>query len=156
MKTLYLLRHAESEPLAASDSARRLTEFGLAQAQIVAQFCDRRDIRPDIILSSPFTRAEQTAHAVSERLGVELITVTFLASGMTAMDALDELKAYREFESVMIVGHQPDFGELIAVLTGLPSASSLPVRKASLTALNLHLLQPEGATIDFSLPVRLM
>lgn len=153
---LYVLRHAEAESFASSDSARRLTSRGEQQAELVGRYCLRKEIAPEAILTSPFVRAAQTAKIVGERLGIEPITVPFLASGMTASTALEELRAYKNLSSVMVVGHQPDLGELISILIGLASPMAFPVRKASLTALEVHHLQPEGASLSFTLPVQQM
>ena len=65
---IYLLRHAEAEVLAASDHARRLTPKGDEQALRVGKFCHRQGIKPPVILSSPVTRAWQTANLVAKSL----------------------------------------------------------------------------------------
>ena len=58
---LCLLRHAEAEMLAANDHSRRLTPKGEEQAERVGKFCRKQGIEPAVILSSPVTRALQTA-----------------------------------------------------------------------------------------------
>ena len=155
---IYLLRHAEAEMLAASDQARRLTPKGDEQALRVGKFCQRQGIEPAVILSSPVTRAVQTAKLVAKSLSeAELVEVPWAECGMDQWVAMDELKAYAKFPSVMLVGHQPDLGGLAAALLGMPSVQSLRVRKALLMCLDASGGLATGAgTLQFFVPVRLM
>jgi phosphohistidine phosphatase len=155
---IYLLRHAEAEMLAASDEARRLTPKGDEQALRVGKFCQRQGIEPAVILSSPVTRALQTAKLVAKSLPeVELIEAPWAACGMDPWKAMEELEAYRKFPAVMLVGHQPDLGALTAVLLGMTDVHNLRVRKALLVAIDAAAgLRTGAGTLQFFLPVRLM
>lgn len=155
---LYLLRHAEAEVLAPSDSARRLTPKGDEQALRVGKFCCKQSLEPGVILSSPVTRALQTAKLVRKNLpGPELIEVPWAACGMDPWTAMDELKAYAKFPSVMLVGHQPDLGALAAALLGLTDVRSLRVRKALLVGIDAsHGLTAGAGVLQFFLPVKMM
>ena len=133
-----------------------MTAKGRKQSEAVARFCRRSAVRPDYILTSPFRRAQQTADAVAATLEIPSVVENFLASGMDAATALRELRAYLGCQSVMIVGHQPDLGELITALLGLDSPLNFPVGKASLTALDVRSLGRAGASLLFTLPPRLM
>lgn len=155
---LYLLRHAEAEMLAASDEARRLTPKGGEQALRVGKFCQRQGIEPAVILTSPVTRALQTAKFVAKGLPEsELVEVPWAKCGMDPRAALDELKAYAKFPSVLLVGHQPDLAGLAAALLGLPSGPALRVRKALLIGIETPGGLAAGrGTLQFFIPVRLM
>jgi phosphohistidine phosphatase SixA len=151
---LYFLRHAEAEDEVTTDFARKLTPKGLEQADKVGKFCVRFGLVPDIILSSPVVRAEQTAKAVSKRLDDrEIVVERWIACGMTPDVCLESLAAYAKFDHVMIVGHEPDFSETISVLTG---GSSVNIRKASLTAVDMPRLRAGAGRLEFTVPVRLM
>lgn len=150
------LRHADAEDRAASDFERRLTPKGLEQADRVGKFLVRAGIIPDLILSSPLVRAQQTAAGVSKRLdNLPVITAPWLACGMSPDVCFQELAALRNHESVLVVGHEPDFGHAIATLLGLP-ASTLRIRKASLTAIEARSFAPESGRLEFTIPSRLM
>ena len=154
--TLYLLRHAEAEALAESDSARRLTAKGEGQAERVGKFCLENGIAPEVILSSPVTRALQTAKIVRKSLpDAELIEVPWAACGMDPRKACDELEACGKFSSVMLVGHQPDLGHLAATLLGCDNVGSLHVRKSLLCAIDLSRGFRRGV-LEFFVPVKLM
>ena len=154
--TLYLLRHAEAEVLAASDSARRLTEKGEAQAHRTGKFCRKHGIEPALILSSPVTRALQTAKLVAKSIvGAELIEVPWAACGMDPFKATEALEDYKKIPSVMLVGHQPDLGALAALLLGCGDIGSLHVRKSLLCAIDVSRGSRHGV-LEFFVPAKLM
>ncbi|MBV9126899.1 MAG: phosphohistidine phosphatase SixA [Verrucomicrobia bacterium] len=153
---LYLLRHADAEEMKTTDAERGLTAKGRQQAEKVSRYCKRCGVRPDYILTSPFRRARETAVTVASALETPILVEPFLASGMTSDCARHELRSYLGCQSAFLVGHQPDLGELIAVLLGLATASSFPVPKASLTALEMRSLAPGAASLVFTLPPRMM
>ena len=153
---LYLLRHAEAEALAVSDSARRLTPKGEAQAERVGKFCRRHSIEPSVILASPVTRAMQTAKIVGKILdAAELIEVPWAACGMHPAEAIAQLGSYEKLPSVMLVGHQPDLGVLASSLVGCADAGALHVRKSLLCGIDVSQGLRHGA-LEFFVPVRLM
>ncbi|MDD5200543.1 MAG: histidine phosphatase family protein [Terrimicrobiaceae bacterium] len=154
---LYFLRHAEAEDEVTTDFERRLTAKGLDQADKAGRFCVRYGLVPDVIVTSPVVRAEQTARAVSKRLdGREVVVERWLACGMSPETCLDGLAAYAKFDHVMLVGHEPDFSAAIAACIGLPDPERLPIRKSSITAVDLSTLRAGAGRLEFLLPVRLM
>jgi len=164
---LFLLRHAEAEHQAASDEARVLTAKGAKQAESVGQFCLAHGLIPEIILSSPLKRTEETARLVAHELNSpkSVQTAEFLRCGMTAERALSGVREYligftnREKvpaeTSIMLVGHEPDFSTLAGVLIGGHSRS-VHFRKAALLAISLRELKPGAGTIEFFVPVKLL
>ncbi|MFV0337408.1 MAG: phosphohistidine phosphatase SixA [Chthoniobacterales bacterium] len=155
---LYFLRHAEAEDhgIRASDFERELTKKGQRQAEKMGGFCAALKTPPELILSSPVLRAKQTAETVAASFDtVEMLLCQWLACGMNPEVCAEELSAYKQFSSVLLVGHEPDFSLAIAYFVGL-SAENLRIRKASLTALNSHSLQPTSAQIQFLLPVQVL
>lgn len=154
---LYLLRHAEAVDEAKSDAVRELTEKGIEQAYRVGKFCRKNKFIPSIILTSPLKRAEQTARIVAKEIvNAEFIVDPVLSAGMQPETALDELKAYARFQSLMLVGHEPDFSLLAAHLLGIPLRESLRLRKASLTGIKLNAMRPGAAVLEFTIPPKLM
>jgi phosphohistidine phosphatase len=153
----YFLRHADAETRADRDRERKLTPKGLEQAEKAGKFLVRCGLLPDIILTSPFTRARQTAKIAAEKLGdPELKEVEWLSSGMKAETCLTELKALQATPSILLVGHEPDFSEAIAATVGLAGAEAIKVRKASVTAVELQDFQPGSGQLHFLVPARLM
>jgi phosphohistidine phosphatase len=153
---LYLLRHADAATQAESDDARRLSAKGIEQAKRVARFCEAHELQLSLVMTSPLKRARETAEFVAEQMRSELLITPWLASGMNPEQAIEELKGYRSHNSLMLVGHEPDFSQLIATLVGIPSNTQIRVRKASLTLLELDVIRAGAARLEFTLPCRLM
>jgi phosphohistidine phosphatase len=150
---LYLLRHAEAGSATTDDYARVLTRKGREQAARVGKFCHREGLVPEVIFSSPVTRARQTADLVAGGLAnIPVVEVPWASCGMDPQEALAELASAR-FESLMLVGHQPDLGTLAAALLGLTNPEALRVRKSLL--IGLEMAGGRGV-LQFFLPVKLM
>ena len=152
---LYILRHADADTEAATDAARTLSEKGEEQARKVAQFCRTHGIQPEVIFASPLIRAQQTAKPVGKELNVAITTARWLACGATPERILAELAVLENVPAVMLVGHEPDLGNLIAHLLGAASGS-IHVRKASLTLIEVLLPRKGGGRLEISVPVRMM
>ena len=154
---LYLFRHAEAVSVASSDAARVLTEKGVKQAKDVGRFCLKNRLLPELILTSPYCRSEQTARLFAEEINQpnSVLIAPFLACGMDPETALAELADYKELDSVMIVGHEPDLGWLASKLLGARHSGKIKIRKASLTVFELDVTRPESAELQFSIPAQL-
>jgi phosphohistidine phosphatase len=151
---IQLLRHADAEVHAATDLERPLSEKGRRQAAEVARFLGDHPAVPDVILASPALRTVQTAEIIGRALNLELIRCPWALPGMQVDEALSELKAYGRFRRVMLVGHQPDLGEVIAFLLGMPQSVRVHVRKASLAQLTL--IGAQSARLEAFVPCKLM
>jgi phosphohistidine phosphatase len=114
---LYLVRHAEAAP-GDPDELRALTEQGQEQARRVGEQLARNGVRPDAVLSSPLLRARETAQAIAKATGSTAEPDDRLAPGATP-EALRETVAGRG-KTVVVVGHQPDCGQIAASITGGP------------------------------------
>ena len=115
---LCFLRHGEADwpNWTKPDNERPLTERGRKEMKRVAKFLERLKLVPDVILTSPLPRASQTAEIVGKRLG-KLQIEPALAHGFN-IERLRRLLAKRDAECIMIVGHEPEFSEVIGELTG--------------------------------------
>jgi phosphohistidine phosphatase len=109
---IWLLRHAEAED-GSPDEARRLTKKGEEQARRAGAALAALGVKPELCLSSPRVRAEQTARLACEPLGMEVRIDERLSGG--PFDA-EELAA--GLEEVLLVGHDPDFSMAVHDMTG--------------------------------------
>lgn len=154
---LFLLRHADAATPAETDELRPLSPKGAAQTLRVSEFCKTRGQLPDVILHSPVLRAVETAQIFGKCTSLpRLIEVGWLACGMSPATALRELRAYTEFPSIMLVGHEPDFSRLAACLLGLENPGALHLRKSSLTCLTLSDLSEGGGRLEYLVPAKLL
>ena len=153
---LLLLRHADAVSSARTDDLRPLSDKGRQQARRVARFCKERGLQPDILLTSPFLRAEETAQIVAQELKCELVLSAFLAAGMMPSAAMEELRAYQRFECVLLVGHEPDLSALAGALLGAGNPGALRMRKAALAGLAVESPSPGGAYLEFLIPAKFL
>lgn len=132
---LYFLRHGEADwpNWKKSDDERLLTKRGKKEMHEVAAFLKRLKARPDLILTSPLPRAAQTAEIAAEHLKVKCCGDKLLAPGFGPSELARLLKKYPE-ESLMVVGHEPDFTETISALIG---GGSLKLAKAGVALVEL-------------------
>jgi phosphohistidine phosphatase len=131
---LYFLRHGEADwpDWNKSDDERPLTKSGKKEMHEVAAFLKRLKTRPDLIVTSPLPRASQTAEIAAKHLKVKCRQDKLLAPGFGRQE-LDRLLRKYPAESLMIVGHEPDFTQTISQLTG----ASLKLSKAGVALVEL-------------------
>jgi phosphohistidine phosphatase len=115
---LYFLRHGEADwpDWTKGDDKRPLTERGKEEIRKVARFLKNLDIQVDRIMTSPLPRARQTAEIVADKLKSKFREDPILEPGFDH-DGLRKILGKYHDESVMLVGHEPDFTEAIATLT---------------------------------------
>jgi phosphohistidine phosphatase len=108
---LILWRHAEAED-GVPDSARKLTDKGLKQAQVMAEWLKPRLPKNTRIIVSPTKRTQQTAAA----LGDDYETVREIGPSASAKSILAAAGWPDAKGAVVVVGHQPTLGEVAALL----------------------------------------
>lgn len=136
---LIVLRHGKAEDShPEGDFPRQLVEKGRRQSRDAALTLRSAGLLPDLVLTSPLVRARQTAEEFCEAAGLTPpIVVPWLAAGMSAETALNELVGFREFNRVAITGHEPDLSELIQWLIGA-RGGSIEMKKGSLACLRVY------------------
>ncbi len=139
---LYLVRHAIAEESAASgrDADRRLTREGREKMKRGAEGLKALGLRFDLILTSPYPRASETAEIVAAALGgTEIRVLPELAAGADIATLLAALRPYRQVAELALVGHQPDLGLLGSqVMTGAPSLCPLAFKKGAVACLEIQ------------------
>lgn len=118
---LYLMRHAEPIPGDREDASRGLTPEGQRQAREMGAFLQRQIGTVQIIITSPFTRAAETAQIVGKVLGCGHIEATRLLRPETVStaDMYGEIsRIAQQAEHVLVVGHHPSLNDLITWLCG--------------------------------------
>lgn len=154
---LGLLRHAHAGDASAwdrPDDLRPLTDKGRQQADRLGRALAAAGFVPDAVLTSPRVRARETAELVAERLGVHVGVDPRLGSplDLATVDAiLDD--AGRPVRPVL-VGHDPDFSDLLALLVGSPG---LRMRKGTFALLDVERpLAPGCAVLRWLVPPDLL
>jgi phosphohistidine phosphatase len=118
-RQLWFLRHGEAEPHGTRpDPERRLTERGEAQAVAAGLALAALGCSVTHIFTSPKVRSRDTARLAATPLDLEPVGHDALASGFDRDDALELLHAAGADGRVLVVGHEPDFSQVVRDLTG--------------------------------------
>jgi phosphohistidine phosphatase len=138
---LYFLRHGEADwpNWKQPDADRPLTKAGKKEMRVVAKFLARVKAKPSLILTSPLPRAAQTAEIASDHLKIKCRVENLLAPGFGKRQFESLFEKYPN-QSLMLVGHEPDFSGAIAALTG----ASLKLSKAGVALVEVDLASQKG------------
>jgi phosphohistidine phosphatase len=118
-RQLWLLRHGDAEPHGARvDAQRALTPRGEQQATAAGRAMSALQTTFAAAFTSPKVRARDTAVLACQALGIDAVEDQSLASGFGVDDAIDLLNAAADGERVLVVGHEPDFSQVVHDLTG--------------------------------------
>jgi phosphohistidine phosphatase len=144
---LYLLRHGTAtEPEMAGykpDSERPLTAKGKNRLRTTAKAMEALDLSFDLILSSPFRRAKQTAEIIAKnfKLRKKLAFSDNLTPAGNPRLLIQQLNQFRpEPENVLLVGHEPYLGQLIALLAAGNTRLEIDFKKGGLCKLEAESL----------------
>jgi phosphohistidine phosphatase len=133
-KQLWLLRHGEAVPHGARpDSERELTPKGVNQARLAGRGLAKVGIEFDGCYSSPKVRARDTARLACEELGRSFDEVSALAGGFEVDDVKALLLEHDDGARVLVVGHEPDFSQVVYDLSG----ARIDMKKGGVAALRV-------------------
>ena len=161
---LFLLRHGIAVERGTSgyekDADRPLTPKGERRLGRIADAMEAMGVTFDLILSSPYVRARQTAEIVVDALGLkkklefsESLTPDGDAKALIA--ALNKLEP--QPEHVLLVGHEPFLSDLISTLTSGDPQVAIDFKKGGLCKLEVETLRHDRcATLAWLLTPRQM
>ncbi len=113
-KILYLMRHAKSawDNPEVSDHDRTLMEKGIKKTELIAGYLIKKNVKPDLIISSSAIRASETARIIAAKLGYPESEIKYEDNLYEASedDVFDTVFTVPDtIKSVMLVGHNPTF-----------------------------------------------
>ena len=124
-RQLWLLRHAKAEPYQAADYGRSLAQKGIDQISTISQLMASLQL-PDVIVSSPALRAQQTTELLCQHLNLNLDIVQWdkRIYNATTSQLIKVLEQIPAGSVVLLTGHNPGLEGLLEYLTvGLPGAT---------------------------------
>ena len=145
---LYVLRHGiavePGTPGYEQDAERPLIPKGKRQLRQIAAAMEKMGLRFDLVVSSPYLRAKQTAEIIVESLKLEeriRISDALTPEGdpTILIRQLNELKPAPE--SLLLVGHEPNLSRLIAWLTSGHTDMVINLKKGGLCKLEAESLR---------------
>ena len=157
---LYIVRHAiaveAGTPGYEDDSQRILTDKGRKKMVRIAQGLKELEESLDLILTSPYLRATQTATILRKVFNLKKDKVVE-TEHLTPMGYVDQLiheinEKYGELERIAVVGHEPSLSTLVSVLVAGEPELSLTLKKGGVCRLSVGSLQyGRCATLDWLL-----
>lgn len=126
MKTLYIIRHAKSsweEADILADIERPLNERGKRDAPFMGKLLGAKAIQPDVLVSSPATRAFKTAKLIAEEIQYKKKDILIHAEiyEATPEKLLDIIQSFSDqWNTVFLFGHNPTMTELVNWYTEVP------------------------------------
>jgi phosphohistidine phosphatase len=145
---LYLLRHGAAvepgTPGFDKDSDRPLTAKGEDRLREAARAMEKLELSFDLILSSPFLRAKQTAEIIAKnfKLRKKLAFSDDLTPAGNPRLLIQQLNRFRpEPENVLLVGHEPYLGKLVALLAAGNTSLEIDFKKGGLGKLEAESLR---------------
>jgi phosphohistidine phosphatase len=145
---LYLLRHAIAVDPGAlrgeSDAERPLSPEGKKKMRNIARGMKALDLSFDLILSSPYVRARETAEIVAREFGIESVlefTPRLEVGGDPAALVAEVAAKGKDLADVLLVGHEPQLSKLISHLLSGNSGLSVTMKKGGLCKLDVPRLR---------------
>ena len=139
MQEIFILRHAHAQDISdrETDFERKLTEEGIKKTRKISLFFDSLEKNLDLVLSSPFLRAKETASIFVQNLKPkpELKIVDFLSAGTSSKEIAKGLLPYNSFEKLLLVGHAPDLEMFLGRLIG---AERVILKRGALAKVRLN------------------
>ena len=119
---LYLLRHgfAEDRSSTGRDSDRALRAEGVAELEAVLAMARRGGVRPSLILSSPYSRALQTAAIAGRVLGYEgrAVPSSAFSPDSSPYKAWEEIREHAGEGAILVAAHEPLLSSTMAWFAG--------------------------------------
>ncbi len=156
---LVVVRHAKAEEksdFTGNDRLRPLVDEGREKMRDVAEALHTLIPQIDHLVASPLVRAQQTAEIIKEEYKIEEIETTeTLSPAADRNEFLKFLKTKSPTDTVCIVGHEPDLGELCSWLLSGNSNSFIPFRKSGVCILEFpDTISPKHATLTLKMDPR--
>jgi phosphohistidine phosphatase len=143
---IYLLRHAIAVPRGSAEypnDDRPLTETGIRKITQEAKSLSLIIQPPAAILTSPLSRAAETAKIFASALSVErkVQICHELLPGSSLKKLMRHLVRHKNLSSILLVGHEPDLGCFASSLLG-STTSILEFKKGSIACIEIDCLPP--------------
>ena len=143
---LYIVRHAIAEDAGPQqdDSQRALTQKGRNKMRKIARGLKELEKQIDLILTSPYLRAAQTADILAKTLNLDpekVVHTDHLSPTGYADKLIEEInEKYSDIENIALVGHEPYLSSLVSMLVAGDPEVSLNLKKGGICCLSIDQL----------------
>lgn len=154
---LILIRHGiaieRDDSACPAEPERYLTGEGIERTREAMAGLRALGVKPDLVFSSPYVRAAQTARIAGEVLGFDpkkIVTTAALLPSGEPSDLFRELAKHAK-DTVACFGHAPNLDEVIAEAVGARSTFT-SLKKAGAACLELPHLRAGAAALIWLYP----
>ena len=151
---LYLIRHAIAVEEYEDDSQRPLTDKGKKKMRSIAKGLRALGVEFDLILSSPYVRAAETAEILADvfKMKKEVKFSENLTPSGDPNLLITELSEVSNVDSIAVVGHEPFLSALIGLLVAENANADITLKKGGVCSLSADdLRHTRKATMDWLL-----
>jgi phosphohistidine phosphatase len=159
---LYIVRHGiaidREDPQSPADPERFLTEEGIEKTKQVAKGIAALGITADVLISSPYVRAMQTAEIFAAALDYpkqKIRQSNALLPGAEPTVFFRELAKDKQSAVVFCFGHAPHVDGLVAAGVGVKH-SITAMKKAGVALLELKRISPPSGQLVWFVPPKLL
>jgi phosphohistidine phosphatase len=156
---LYLMRHGiaidRDDPECPPEPERHLTPKGIEKTRAAAHGLLAMKVHPELVLSSPYLRAVQTAEIACVALEIPVSKIKrtdALLPGASPLMLFDEV-AKAKVDEIICFGHAPNMDELIAYALHAPKPCT-ELKKAGVACIDLNSTSPVDGTLMWLLTAR--
>lgn len=146
---LFVMRHGQAEPVAATDEQRALTNHGRAEVATVAKQ-HLAHITFDQVYVSPYLRAQQSWQEIQNQ-GVKFNvqeTVNWITPDVSPQKAIDHLlERSGDAEAILLVCHQPFVGRVTTLLCD-GHDHGLPIATGGLVSMDTEVIARQCAMLN--------
>jgi phosphohistidine phosphatase len=155
---LYIVRHAiaaeRGTPGYEDDSQRPLTDTGIKKMKKITRGLEKLGVKPDVILTSPYVRARDTAKILADRF--DMIDRIYFSENLIPPGNFEalvfEIHEKYDLANVALVGHEPMLSSLISWLTSGAADARIRLKKGGVAYLSSDSLYQDGrATLEWLL-----
>lgn len=146
---LYLLRHGIAEDFAATgrDADRALTPEGKRKLRELLKVAAAADVKPSLIISSPYRRARETAAIAVKALDYneEVLESSSIVPDAAPQDLWEEVRTHKYTSRLLLVSHEPLLSSAAAFLLNSPGLR-IDMKKGALMRIDIEgfSAQPHG------------
>jgi len=156
---LFIVRHGiavdREDPKCPADPDRFLTEEGMEKTRQVAKGVSEVGAIPELMITSPYLRALQTAEIFADELGYSKQKIRkseLLLPGAEPLQLFRELAKDKDLSVVFVFGHAPHLDDVVATALGSKHHISA-LKKAGVALVELRrLVPPSGELVWLATP----
>jgi phosphohistidine phosphatase len=159
---IYVVRHGiaidREDPKCPPDPERYLTEEGVEKTKRVAAAVAALGANPDLLLSSPYVRAMETAEIFASALDYskqKIRRTDLLLPGAEPSLFFRELAKDKQTSTLFVFGHAPQLDDIIAAALGSKHHIT-SLKKAGVALLELKRVSPPNGQLVWLAPPKLL